>query len=283
MDTNTGTLTSLVDICAYTGRASSTALPQTVATNNRTTSAKTYACTTLDSAKDVDWFYFSVPQQNDYTKIKITNSVSSEVKYQLFYVSGDTTLVELKETNGFFPVRTGALYLRVTDNGNDFANGDIMYKPTITVSFAPTKLMNQFRMNEYADLPTQTYKVWSSKTEYHPEKRIALLGSCHLEWKATFYSTSGYLCTDATNTLHLYMTNYSWVPTQFQTLSAESAPAVNGVATVVVDPALGCRGVYSGVRGMSNDTDCSLNMWADEFPSITSGDMPIFFTSRIMT
>ena len=77
------------------------------------------------------------------------------------------------------------------------------------------------------------------------------------------------------------MTNYSWVPTQFQTL--ESAPAVNGVATVVVDPALGCRGVYSGVSGMSNDTDCSLNMWADEFPSITSGDMPIFFTSRIMT
>lgn len=333
MDINTGTLTFLVDICAYTGRASSTALPQTVATNNRTTSAKTYALivyaltdssatdafdvnitlgsggdpgesndnaftayaldvlsingfhvqgTTLDSAKDVDWFYFSVPQQNDYTKIKITNSVSSEVKYQLFYVSGGTTLVELKETNGFSPVRTGALYLRVTDNGNDFANGDIMYEPTITVSFAPTKLMNQFRINEYADLPTQTYKVWSSdETEYHPEKRIALLGSCHLEWKATFYSTSGYLCTDATNTLHLYMTNYSWVPTQFQTL--ESAPAVNGVATVVVDPALGCRGVYSGVSGMSNDTDCSLNMWADEFPSITSGDMPIFFTSRIMT
>ena len=193
MDINTGTLTFLVDICAYTGRASSTALPQTVATNNRTTSAKTYALivyaltdssatdafdvnitlgsggdpgesndnaftayaldvlsingfhvqgTTLDSAKDVDWFYFSVPQQNDYTKIKITNSVSSEVKYQLFYVSGGTTLVELKETNGFSPVRTGALYLRVTDNGNDFANGDIMYEPTITVSFAPTKLMN---------------------------------------------------------------------------------------------------------------------------------------------
>lgn len=79
------------------------------------------------------------------------------------------------------------------------------------------------------------------------------------------------------------MTNYSWVPTQFQTFSAESTPAVNGVATVVVDPALGCRGVYSGVSGMSYDTDCSFNMWADGFPSITSGAMPIFFTSRIMT
>lgn len=332
MDASTGELISLVDICAY---SSASALPQTVATINRASSAKTYALivyaltgssatetfdvnitvghggdpaesndnaftaynldvmtvngyhisgTTLDSAKDSDWFIFAVPQQTDFAHIKISNAANSNVKFQLYYVSSGTTLVELKEVNGRFPVRTGAIYLRVTDNGNNFAGGDVAYEPVIAVSFSPTKISSTFQMNEYNDIPTQTYKVWNlDETEYHPEKRNALLGSCRLVWTATFLSPSGYICTDATNSLHIRVTNTSWVPVEFQSASKDSAPAVNGVATCVLEKSVGCRGVYQGVSYMSYDVACTLNMWADGFPSITDGAMPIFVTSRIMT
>lgn len=332
MDVNTGTIGALVDICSYT-KSATLAIPQTVATINRNSTAKNYALivyaregysstdtfdinitlgvggdpaesndnafkaysfgtlgvqgisvqgTNLDSQKDVDWFAFSAPNLSDFDKIRISNATNSNVKYQLYYVSNGTTLVEVQPTNGLYPIRTGMNYLRVTDNGNNFSASDVPYAPLISVSFKPSKMMSEVHMNEYVGIPAQTYKVWNAnETSFWPKKRNTLLSGCKLEWKATFLSFSGYLCPDAKNALHIRTTNTSWAPIQFQSANADGNPAENGVATCVLPKSVGCRGVYSGVSGMSYDVACTLSMWADGFPAIISG--PAFVTSRIMT
>lgn len=333
MDVNTGTLTSLVDICAYGKGGNATVLPQTVATVNRNGGEKNYALvvyaltgysstdtfdvnitlgiggdsaeandnaftaysigemginglvvtgTKLDSPKDVDWFVFTAPDMSDFEKMKLDTKENPNVKFQLYRSGGGTSLIEVKPTNGIYSLQ-GVNYLRVTDSGNDFSAGDIPYKISTTASFKMAKSYNEISMNGVLDLPTQTYKVWNEAgTEYHPEKRTALLGSCRLEWKATFLSKSGYVCKDVVDTLHIRTTNLAWTPEIFQSASADGVPAVDGVATCVLDPSVGCRGTSIG-ENMDFDEPCTLNMWSDKgFATSTEGAMPIFVTSRIM-
>lgn len=337
---DTGSISEIIDACAYAKGSNGTSIPQTVATVNSNADTQTYAIivsaqtgysstetfdinitlgvggdpaepndnafsaysigtisvenqsatlsgTTLDSPLDVDWFSFYVSNTSDFDSIRISGS---GVKYNLYHVENGTEMVENVPNGNVYPLSTGMNYLRVTDAGNNFSNGDIDYTTTMSVIFKASQCKNSFTMsygsNVYNDIPTQTYKVWSEdETSYWPEKRRALLGGCKLVWTATLYSASGYLCTNADNQLFIAVRNDTWSNPVMQLATAYSDPSknTNGVATCTLERSVSCYGALGGVSGMSYDTNCYLTLSVIGGNSPTNGALPIFVTSRIMT
>ena len=337
---STGSISEIIDACAYAKSTNGSSIPQTVATINTGTDTQTYAIivsaqtgysstesfdinitlgiggdpaepndnafsaysigtisvenqsvtlsgTTLDSPLDVDWFSFYVSDTSDFNSIRISGS---GVNYKLYHVENGTEMVENVPNGSVYPLTAGMNYLRVTDAGNDFSNGDKAYTTTMSVVFKASQCTNSFTMsygsNVYNDIPTQTYKVWSEdETSYWPEKRRALLGGCKLVWTATLYSASGYLCTDADNQLFIAVRNDTWSNPVMQLATAYSDPSknANGVATCTLERSVSCYGALGGVSGMSYDTNCYLTLSVIGGSSPTNGALPIFVTSRIMT
>lgn len=337
---DSGSISEIIDACAYSKSSTGTTIPQTVATINTGADTQTYAIivsaqtgysssepfdvnitlgvggdpaepndnafsaysigtisvqnqsvtlsgTTLDSPLDVDWFSFYVSDTSDFKSIRISGS---GVKYNLYHVTNGTEMVENIPDGDVYPLTAGMNYLRVTDVGNNYSNGDIEYTTKISVIFKAAQCKNSFTMsfgsNVYNDIPTQTYKVWSEdETSYWPEKRRALLGGCRLVWTATLYSASGYLCTDADNQLFIAVRNDTWSNPVMQLATAYSDPSknTNGVATCTLERSVSCYGALGGVSGMSYDTNCYLTLSVIGGNSPTNGALPIFVTSRIMT